>query len=163
GGGGLAGLLVARAITGAGEALMYVGISALILDLAPPNRGAEATSYFTVGLFTGFALGPIVGEAVRERGSYVTVWMTAALRCVGAVLLTATIRHRHAAVRPVGPDNGVASRSRISMRRILQPDAIGPATLFAISMIGYFGFTVYLPLYVDRVGLTSAGPVFAEA
>jgi MFS family permease len=49
------------------------------------------------------------------------------------------------------------------VRRILQPDAIGPGSLFAISMIGYSGFMAYLPLYVARVGMSSAGPVFAES
>jgi MFS family permease len=142
---------------------MYVGISALILDLAPADRASEATSYFTVGLFGGFALGPIVGETVRAHASYTMVWVTAAAFCVAAALLTRTIRHRHAVVPAVSADHRVASRAPGSARRILQRDAIGPAVLFAISMIGYFGFTAYLPLYVERVGLSTAGPVFAEA
>jgi MFS family permease len=163
GAGGLGGLLVARAVTGIGEAIMYVGIAALILDLAPVDRAAEATSYFTVGLFGGFAVGAVVGEAISGNHGYTAVWIAAAVLCAVASLLIATVRAKHVVVVAPPEELVVRTRSQASLRRILQPDAIGPGVLFAVSMIGYSGFVSYLPLYVERVGMTSAGPVFAES
>jgi MFS family permease len=161
--GGLPGLLAARAITGAGEALVYVGISALILDLAPANRAAEATSYFTVGLFGGLAVGPIVGEFLRQHLSYASVWIFAASCAAAAALATCTVHEAHSVPVRAKTVKLAAPRWRGSMRRVVQPDAIGPAILFAVSMIGYAGFNAFVPLYVGRVGMTSAGPVFALA
>ena len=38
-----------------------------IADLSPPDRRAEAASYFSVAVFGGLGIGPIIGEAVLQR------------------------------------------------------------------------------------------------
>ena len=66
--GALAPLLVLRAIAGIGEAALFVAAATLISDLAPPARRAEAASYFSVAVFGGLGVGPIIGEAVLGSG-----------------------------------------------------------------------------------------------
>ncbi|HZX55997.1 MAG TPA: MFS transporter, partial [Ilumatobacteraceae bacterium] len=44
------GLLPLRCLQGVGEASLFVGAATSISDLAPPGRGAEAASYFSVAV-----------------------------------------------------------------------------------------------------------------
>ena len=46
---------------------LFVGAATLVADLAPPERRAEAASYFSVAVFGGLGIGPIIGEAVLRR------------------------------------------------------------------------------------------------
>ena len=51
-------LVLARLVTGAGEAAVFVGVATAAQDLAPDHRRGEAASYFSVALYGGLALGP---------------------------------------------------------------------------------------------------------
>src|ERR671915_230216 len=59
-------LLALRLLSGVGEAGFYVGAASVINDLAPDERRGEALSYFSLALFGGLALGPLVGEWTLE-------------------------------------------------------------------------------------------------
>ena len=63
-------LLVLRGVAGIGEAALFVGAATLIADLAPPARRAEAASYFSVAVFGGLGVGPIIGDAVLGDDRY---------------------------------------------------------------------------------------------
>jgi MFS family permease len=56
----------------------------------------------------------------------------------------------------------VERRDLISKRRFLHPAALRPGVVLALSTTGYAGFSAFVPLYVDQVGLESSGLVFAE-
>ena len=43
---------------------LFVGAATSISDLAPPGRGAEAASYFSVAVFGGLGIGPVISESV---------------------------------------------------------------------------------------------------
>src|SRR5687767_12476458 len=68
-------LMVLRLLSGAGEALFYVGTASAINDLAPDERRGEALSYFSLSLFAGIGLGPILGESVLNWFSFDTTWL----------------------------------------------------------------------------------------
>src|SRR5918994_869243 len=57
-------LLVLRALSGVGEAALFVGAATLVADLSPENRRAEGASYFSVAVYAGIGLGPVIGETV---------------------------------------------------------------------------------------------------
>ncbi|HKH25172.1 MAG TPA: MFS transporter, partial [Acidimicrobiales bacterium] len=57
-------LVLARLLTGAGEAAMFVGVATAAQDQAPDHRRGEAASYFSVALYGGLAVGPPIGEAL---------------------------------------------------------------------------------------------------
>ncbi len=71
-------LLVLRAVAGIGEAALFVAAATLISDLAPPDRRAEAASYFSVAVFGGLGIGPIIGEAVLGGDRYPLAFVVAA-------------------------------------------------------------------------------------
>ena len=74
----LGGLVVLRLVTGIGEGCVFVGAATVINDLAPEERRGEAVSLYSLGVWGGLAIGPVLGEAVLARGSYNAVWLTAA-------------------------------------------------------------------------------------
>ena len=89
-------LVLLRLLTGAGEAMVLVGAATMITDLAPEHRRGEALSLFSLGLWGGLALGPILGELVLGDTRFDTVWVVAA-RCrfaAGAVRASCSRRPR---------------------------------------------------------------------
>ena len=71
-------LLALRGVTGIGEAALFVAAATLVADLAPPDRRAEAASYFSVAVFGGIGIGPIIGEAVLQDDRFHLAFLVAA-------------------------------------------------------------------------------------
>ena len=126
-----------------------------------PGRRLRPTSYFTVSLFGGFAIGPVIGEAVRRSAGFHLVWLIAAGCALAALLVSLGM-----ADPPNWPESDPASSGhrsgRIWYRDLIQKEAVGPATVLAVAIAGYAGLTTLIPLYVAHLGLASAGPVLAE-
>jgi MFS family permease len=144
-------LVVMRLLTGVGEAAIFVGAATAVQDLAPAHRRGEAASYFSVAVYGGLAVGPLLGEYLRRGPGFRSVWFAAA----GCCLLAAALGWRMPDIRPPF----VESTGR---RRLLHPAAIRPGVILALSATGFAGFSAFVPLYVDDIGLDGAGVVFAE-
>ena len=67
-----------RAIAGIGEAAFFVGAATMITDLAPVERRGEAVSYWSVAVYGGLALGPVLGEAVQGDDRFAAAWLVSA-------------------------------------------------------------------------------------
>lgn len=155
--GGLAVLVLLRLVTGAGEAAAFVGAATAAQDLAPPERRGQAASYFSVAVYGGLGLGPPVGEWVYRAHGPGTAWAVAAGCClVGALLALAMPADRPSAseMRPLSPSGG--------WRSSLHPAGLRPGVILALGASGYAGFSAFVPLYVDEIGLSDAGPAFVE-
>ena len=50
--------------------LVFVGAATLIADMSPRARRAEGASYFSVAVFGGIGIGPIIGEAVLADDNF---------------------------------------------------------------------------------------------
>jgi MFS family permease len=141
-------LVVARAVAGVGEAAMWVGSATTSQDLAPPHRRAEAASYFSVALYAGMAIGPTLGEALVRGPGFDTLWVVTGSLALGACLLgfqTPNQRGGRPEVR--GP--------------LLQREAFAPGFVLLLGLIPFVGFSAFVPVYADRVGMDDVGPVFA--
>jgi MFS family permease len=143
----LALLVLARVVAGAGEAAMWVGSATTSQDLAPPDRRAEAASYFSVALYSGMAIGPPLGEALVKGPGYDTLWLVTAALAIGACLLGTQTPKPATAPRP---ERG----------GLLQREALAPGTVLLLGMIPFVGFTAFLPVYAEDVGMENIGPVF---
>jgi MFS family permease len=142
-------LIAMRLVTGIGEAALFVGAATAIQDLAPDSRRGEAASYFSVAIYGGLALGPALGEWVLGEDRYTSVWAVAAASCVVAAVLGRWT--------PVGPVGGPAP----GPRRLLHPAALVPGSVLGLSLIGFAGFSTFVPLYVGDIGLDGSSQVFA--
>jgi MFS family permease len=61
------GLVLARALHGLADALVYTAASAWVLDRTSPARRPQALSLLGAGIWGGYALGPLVGAALDLR------------------------------------------------------------------------------------------------
>jgi len=148
----LAWLVPLRVASGIGEALFWVGAAAVVSDLAPENRRGEAVSYFSLALYGGLVLGPVLGETVLAQDSYGNVWLLAAGLAALAALLGL----------PVGDTRlDAGSHSVSGWRRFVHPGAILPGTVLATSMLGLGGFFTFVPLYALELGMSGSRLVFA--
>jgi MFS family permease len=161
----LAYLIGMRLISGVGEAAVFVGAATAAQDLAPPDRRGEAASYFSIAIYGGLAIGPVLGESVRHAAGPAQVWVVSAGFCVLAALLAIGIpshlgvvagRHEDTDAADAGP----APRPSF-WRRYLHPAAIRPGFVLALATTGFAAFAAFLPLYVDDLGLATSGTVFA--
>ena len=105
-------LLGLRGLMGIGEAAVFVGAATLIADLSPRDRRAESASYFSVAIFGGLGVGPILGEwLLGGDDDFTQAFMYAALFAVAAAVLAC-----FAPSRVVSPDDD-------ERRRRISPDA----------------------------------------
>jgi MFS family permease len=141
-------LVLARTASGFGEAGFFVGAATMITDLAPVERRGEAVSYWSVAVYGGLSLGPVIGSVLHGHARYGSVWaVSAALSMLAALIGLLTVE----VVRDVP-----AGRAK----HLLHRAAIPPGSVLFLGLISLAGFTAFVPLYVDGLGV-SAGVIFA--
>ena len=144
----LALLVGLRLATGVGEALVFVGAATIVTDLAPERRRGEAISLYSLGLWSGLAVGPFIGELVLEEDRYDAVWLTAAFFALAAALFGLALPE----TRP--------AHSGPRSRRLLHPTALRPGLVLVASVFGFAGFSAFVALYARELGLDGAGLAF---
>lgn len=142
-------LVLLRLVTGVGEGIVFVGAATVINDLAPEHRRGEAVSLYSLGVWGGLALGPVLGEVVLSRGSYDAVWLTAAACAFLAALAGFALTETRPNTAP-----------RTTPARLLHPAALGPGLVLIASAFGFAGFNAFVALYARDLGLAGAGWVF---
>jgi MFS family permease len=140
-------LVAARALLGVGEAFFFVASVAAASDLAPPERRGQAFSFFSLSLYLGLAIGPLIGETVLRIGSYPAVWLVAAAIAGCSLVLAWLTPETVPAVRSTGP------------ARLFHPAGIVPGVLIFLGVFGMAGFLAFVPVYVDDVGLAASVPL----
>jgi MFS family permease len=140
-------LLGFRLLSGVGEAAMFVGAATAIQDMAPPDRRAEAASYYSVALYLGVAVGPTLGEVLVDGPGYDTVWLVSG----GFALLAAALGlfTPVGELHPADPD-----------AKLLHPAAIAPGFVLLLGMVPFIGFATFLKLYGQEIGVDGVGPIF---
>lgn len=143
-------LLVLRGLTGAGEAGLFVAAMTVVADLSPPHRRAEAASYFSVAVYGGIGIGPIVGEAMLDSGGFRTAFAVAGAFAAVAALLS------------VGVPSGSVTRQRSATQRsrFIHPAALGPGVVLACGIASFAVFSAFLPDHSRSVGLAGSGGLF---
>jgi MFS family permease len=141
-------LVLARLLTGVGEAAAFVGFATAAQDQAPDHRRGEAASYFSIALYGGLGLGPPLGESLVTHG-FTTLWSVLA-GCAGlaAVVSMWIPRGKTVPAEELGP------------RRFLQRDALWPGLILLLGLIPFTAFAAFVPLYAEELGLSSVGAIF---
>ena len=163
-------LLVLRGLTGIGEAALFVGAATLIADLSPGHRRAEAASYFSVALYAGLGIGPIIGEGVIERTSFEVAFLTAAGFAALAAAMSLSLPKSVATASGDDDDDAAAAPvaapmpTGVTSRRsgaFLHPVALGPGLVLACGSAAFAVFSAFLPEYSRQLGLSGSGALFA--
>ena len=140
-------LVALRLLSGLGEAAVFVGAATAIQDLAPDHRRGEAASYFSVALYAGLALGPAAGEHLASTSGYHAVWYAAG----GSALV--------AALLGLGTPATAAPR-RPSPSGSCTPPPSGPGLVLLLGLVPFAGFSAFIALYGEKIGVHDVGPVF---
>jgi MFS family permease len=146
---GLAGLILARLILGAGEGAVYTAGSAWIVDLAPDARRGQVLGLYGLAVWGGLAVGPLLGELLLDLGGYTTVWIFAGvLPIVGALFALAArdpfVPLKHAEPHP-----------------LIAPEAVGPGFAIALASMGYAAIATFIVLHLEARGIGHGATVFA--
>jgi MFS family permease len=143
-------LTALRLVSGIGEAFFFTGAAAAVADMAPEERRGEAVSFFSLALYVGIGVGPLLGEASIRALGYTETWLFGgALGLIAAALALAVPETR--------PDDPGAEPPR---SRLIHPSALLPGTVLLASVMGMAGYFAFLPLHALDVGLGGSRFVF---
>ena len=146
---GIAGLILARLILGAGEGAVYTAGSAWIVDLAPQDRRGRVLGLYGLAVWGGLSVGPLLGEVLLGAGGYTLVWIVAgALPVLGAAIAVAArdpfVPLAHAEPHP-----------------LIAPEAVGPGFAISLASFGYAAVATFIVLHLEARGVGHGATVFA--
>jgi MFS family permease len=144
-------LVAMRLLTGVGEAFVFTGAASAIADMAPDERRGEAISFFSLALWTGIAIGPLIGELAVHAGGFSLVWLIAAGFGLLAGGLALAVR---SAAITASEEDEQGSTSLVNRRALL------PGTTLLLSIWGASGFFAFVPLFARDLGLGGSRYVF---
>lgn len=142
-------LVALRLFTGVGEAMLLVGAATMVTDIAPESRRGEALSLYSLGLWGGLALGPLLGELVLRDDHFDSVWLLAGVLCLVAAALGCLL-----------PETGERRASELPWSKLVHPAAINPGLVLALMVFGFAGLGTFGALYARELGLEGGGAVF---
>lgn len=139
-----------RLMNGVGEAFFFTGAATAIADIAPEARRGEAVSFFSLAVFLGIGLGPLLGETLLEAtGSFSTVWVGSGVLATLAVLIALKM-----------PDPKLEDSPQRAPFRLLHPKAVVPGIILAMTIWGFAGFSSFVPLFAREIGMAGSKFVF---
>jgi MFS family permease len=142
-------LFAFRLMSGFGEAFFFTGAASAINDLAPESRRGEAVSFFSLALYVGIGIGPVIGEALMESVGFTATWLVAGGFAVLAAVLTLGVPETRPEGEPPAEPAG-----------LIHPAALRPGTALLASVWGMSGFFAFVPLYALDIGLEGSRFVF---
>lgn len=146
---GLAGLIVARLVTGAGEGGVYTAGSTWIIDLAPVARRGQILGLYGLSVWGALSVGPLAGELILDLGGYRAVWLFAAAMPMLGALIASLIPD------PFRP------RRRANPHPLIATEAVLPGAAIALAALGYATVAAFIVLHLDSLGVGHGATVFA--
>jgi MFS family permease len=153
--GSVAAVVALRLLQGVAGGTFYTTAAAVATDLAPLERRASAIARFSLFLYAGFAVGPVLAEAVIGAADFVLVWLGAAtLGATGATCIW---------LLPETGTSAVTRRAELGpgRRRLLHPAAVGPGLVLLTTGMGYASITGFSSLYGRAIGVDDPGLLYA--
>lgn len=129
----LAGLLVARAVQGVGDGILYTAAAAVALELVPLDRRGQALGWLSAGLWTGMSAGAAAGPWFPGLPTAGLVF--GSVTATALVLVTRLPRRP----RPASPGGG----------GWLEPGAVRPAVVIGLTNAGYAAITGFAVVLAD--------------
>lgn len=139
-------LLVVRIATGGFSSLMYLAQATTATEMPAPRDRARVFSTFSVAVFVGFAIGPILGEAVLQSRGF--GW------AFGVAAASATISALVATVLPETRPADVGRPSRV--RDVFHPVAVRIGLVNLLVFVTFMGFNGFIQPYSEQFGIEEA-------
>lgn len=145
---GIPGLILARLVLGAGEALVFTAGLTWTADIAPQDGRGRSLGLFGLSIWTALSLGPAIGDSLRAAAGYEAVWAFSALAPVAGAVVISRVPDS-----PVAP--GAAPRGAWLAR-----EAVGPGMSLALSSIGFAALGGFIVLHLAQRGVGHGTAVF---
>ena len=147
---GIAGLIGARLVLGAGEGTVFTAGSAWIVDLAPEDRRGRVIGLYGLAVWAGLSVGPLIGELLLHASGYTLVWVFAgAMPLIGALIATRI-------PDPYRPHPSLHEEHHPLIAR----EAVRPGTALALGSMGYATVAAFVVLHLDARGVGHGAAVF---
>lgn len=156
----LGAFIALRCVAGIGEASLFVGAATMIADLAPEDRRAEGASYFSVAIFAGIGIGPIISEALLGRDRFVVAFTGAAVVAGLGAVLAAFVPAAMARARAIDDDRPDPAVVRWH-HRVVHPGALDAGLVLGTACGAFAVFSAFLPDHATDVGLGGSAALFA--
>ncbi|HMI80871.1 MAG TPA: MFS transporter [Solirubrobacterales bacterium] len=145
---GLAGLIAARLVLGAGEGAVYTAGSVWIVDLAPAERRGRVLGLYGLAVWGGLSVGPLLGELLLDQGGYDAVWIFAAAMPLLGALIALVARDPFVPLEHAEP------------HPLIAPEAVGPGFAIALASLGYAAVATFIVLHLEARGIGHGAAVF---
>ena len=147
----LLGLVLLRLILGACEALVFVASVAALADVVPRGRMGEALSLNSLALYSGMALGPVLGQLLLQSWGYPAAW-----------LVTAVLAGASAAVAVLLPETRPMLEANVVPPAKLYRGALRPGLALLCGISVSAGFLAFAALYAQQLRFEAwSGALFA--
>lgn len=143
---GLPGAYLGRVLQGLGEACLYTGAAAWVIELAGVDRSAEALGYLSGGIWGGISCGPAVGQWL---GSFQHAALAQMIAAAVACAILSRVSEDYRPARRIGP------------RRLIPPSVVAPGIAIGFVNVHYPVVAGFLVLHLARHG--HSGPMAFSA
>jgi len=148
---GVAGLIFARLVLGAGEGVVYTASSAWVVDISDPARRGRIIGLYGLAIWGGLSFGPPIGDFLHRSAGYEAVWAFAA----AAPLLATIIATRIPEPRAPAPVPEATERTRL-----FAPEALAPGLAMTLATFGYAALAGFIVLHLDARGIDHGATIF---
>ncbi|MBW3602930.1 MAG: MFS transporter [Actinobacteria bacterium] len=141
-----------------GHAALYVALTSVVVDLAPPEQRASEVSRLSLFLYGGLGIGPPLAEWLLPRLGFDATWLTAAGLLLAALLAALVVAETGS---PAAVDHAPHPRPRTGGPLI--PDGVlVPGLMVLFPAVGYAAVVGFATLYAESLGMgDAAGLLYA--
>lgn len=143
---GIAGAYLGRTLQGFGEACLYTGAAAWVVEIAGIDHSAQSLGFLSSGIWGGVSAGPVIGQWLG------TFHRAAAFQSIAALVAAATLLFIPEDFHPEPHPHG---------RRMVPRSLIGPGLAIGFVNVHYPVITGFLILHLARHG--NSGPAAFSA
>lgn len=150
--GGLPLLIVVRLAFGMAGSVMYVGMATMATELGPANKRGSVFATFSVAVFVGFFIGPIVGEVVLDAYGFTAAFATAAgfgFACAALALILPETR-----------PSGLVARLH-GLGSLFHPMAVRVGLVNLLVMTSFMAFNAFITPYAEELGAEDTAWIIA--
>lgn len=139
-------LLLVRVGAGGFSSLMYLAQATTATELPSEEHRAKVFSTFSVAVFIGFAIGPILGESVLQAYGFGWTFAVASLCATVSGLVALTLPETK-------PDE---VRPAEGLRELFHPVAARIGLVNLLIFIAFMGFNAFIQPYSEKFGIEEA-------
>lgn len=138
-------LLLVRLLHGSGMGLYPTAASAVVADLAPPQRRGELLGQLGAAANVAMAVGPLAGVAFAERAGFASLCVLSALIAAAALAASVAVPE----TLPEGSERPV----RLRLDAALSRPALLPSLIVLCMMVSYGAQLSFFPIYAHGHGI----------